>query len=254
MCAAPLSQSESAAFDQDGYIIVRQLFDPTEMAYLRRVAKADENLQAKAWNLTDSAGHAAKITLWNKATNDVYGLIARSPRLVDRMERLLGGTIYHYHSKMTMKQPNSPGAWEWHQDYGYWYQNGFLFPHMASCFIAVDKNTIENGCLEVLKGSNRMGRVEHGRYGDQVCADPERIAQAERVCERVACVLEPGDAVFFHSNTLHGSGQNKSRDPRWSLICCYTLASNLPYKEKNLSCEPIERVSDDALREMAAQQ
>lgn len=253
MSTVPLTQQDLEAYNRDGYIIVRSLFDADEMAFLKRVAKSDDNLQKKAWNLTDNAGNSAKITLWNKASNDVYGVVARSPRVVGRMQALLGGDVYHYHSKMTMKQPNSPGAWEWHQDYGYWYTNGFLFPDMASCFLAVDRNTVENGCLEVLRGSQRMGRINHGKYGDQVCADPERIAMAETVCERVACVLDPGDAVFFHSNTLHGSGQNRSTEPRWSLICCYTRADNLPLNEKTPSCEPIVLAPNDALRQMAAQ-
>jgi hypothetical protein len=35
------------------------------------------------------------------------------------MEQLLDDEVYHYHSKMSIKQPNIGGAWSWHQDYGY---------------------------------------------------------------------------------------------------------------------------------------
>ena len=65
---------------------------------------------------------------------------------------VLGGEVYHYHSKLMLKEPFVGGAWEWHQDYGYWYQNGCLFPWMASCLIALDPATRANGCLQVLKG------------------------------------------------------------------------------------------------------
>src|SRR5688572_5928381 len=44
------------------------------------------------------------------------------------------------------------GAWEWHQDYGYWYGNGCLWPNMLSVIIAIDPNTRENGCFQLLKG------------------------------------------------------------------------------------------------------
>jgi ectoine hydroxylase len=54
---------------------------------------------------------------------------------------------------MSIKEPYTGGAWAWHQDYGYWYQNGVLFPYLASCFIAVDPNTRANGCMQVLKGN-----------------------------------------------------------------------------------------------------
>ncbi len=59
------------------------------------------------------------------------------------------------------------GAWEWHQDYGYWYNNGCLLPDMASCLMGIDRATKANGCLQVLKGSHHMGRIEHLKTGDQ---------------------------------------------------------------------------------------
>jgi hypothetical protein len=72
------------------------------------------------------------------------------------------------------------GAWEWHQDYGYWYQNGVLFPLLTSVFIAVDPVTTSNGCLQVLGGSHLCGRVDHVLTGDQAGADRERVAEIAR--------------------------------------------------------------------------
>ena len=46
------------------------------------------------------------------------------------------------------------------------------------------------------------------------------------VCDKVECELSPGSVVFFHCNTLHCSGPNRSDDPRWALICCYNALSN----------------------------
>ena len=48
-----------------------------------------------------------------------------------------------------LKDAKVGGAWAWHQDYGYWYQNGILFPNLCSVMIAVDKATEENGCMQV---------------------------------------------------------------------------------------------------------
>ena len=96
----------------------------------------------------------------------------------------MGGEVYHYHSKMSLKEPNVGGAWEWYQDYGYWYTNGILFPYMASCYIALDPATKENGCLQVLKGSHHMGRINH-EEGDQFAIDPERLEAAKKQFELV---------------------------------------------------------------------
>jgi len=248
--ANTFTQAEIDQFNRDGYLFVRGLFDQQEVAILHNTAKSDRAMEQNTHGLDDGEGGVQKLSLWNKAGDNIYGLVARSRRVVDRMEQLLGGEVYHYHSKMSIKEPFTGGSWAWHQDYGYWYNNAFLFPLLASCFIAVDANTRENGCMQVLKGSIRMGRVEHGRYGDQTGADPERTDAAMKVLELEYAVMDPGDALFFHCNTLHRSDQNKSPDPRWSLICCYNAARNNAYKEAgpHLVCEKMEKVDDDALK------
>jgi ectoine hydroxylase-related dioxygenase (phytanoyl-CoA dioxygenase family) len=125
---------------------------------------------------------------------------------------------------------------------------------MASAFIAVDPNTRDNGCLEVLRGSHKLGRVEHGKFGDQTGADPERVASAKKTMDLVYAELEPGDVLFFHCNTLHASGQNRSRHPRSSLICCYNTKHNNPYKASHHPFyEKLEKVPDSRLKEVGVQ-
>jgi ectoine hydroxylase len=248
-----LSNSQIADFHRDGYIIVRSLFDAEEMDILRGAAKADAALKQNAYSVDDGQGAAIKLALWNKAGEDIYGAIARCPRIVDSMDQLLEDEVYHYHSKMSIKEPFTGGAWNWHQDYGYWYLNGCLFPDMASAFIAVDPNTRENGCMEVLRGSHKMGRIEHGKFGDQTGADPERVEHAAKCMEHVYVELAPGDVLFFHSNTLHCSAQNKSAHPRWSFICCYNAKHNNPYKASHHPFyEKLEKVPDSRLNEIGA--
>ena len=249
-----LSAEQVEKFQRDGFLVVRSLFDREEADILRRTAKADAAFKEHAYDLKDGEGGTAKLVLWNKAGEDLYGTVARCHRIVDAMEQLLGDEVYHYHSKMSIKEPFTGGAWAWHQDYGYWYQNGCLYPDMASVFLAVDPNTRENGCMQVLKGSHRMGRIEHGRYGDQTGADPERTDAAMKVMDLVYVELDPGDALFFHSNTLHRSDQNKSPNPRWSLLCCYNTKHNNPYKASHHPFyEKLEKVPDSRLKEMAEQ-
>lgn len=251
MPAKTLSDSQIAAFQRDGYVLVRSVFDREETDILRQTAKADAAMKNHSYDLKDGEGGATKLVLWNNAGEDVYGTVARCPRIVHAMEQLLGDEVYHYHSKMSIKEPFTGGAWSWHQDYGYWYMNGCLFPDMASAFIAVDPNTRENGCLQVLKGSHLMGRVEHGKFGDQTGADPERVENAMKRMEVVYAEMDPGDVLFFHSNTLHRSDQNKSPHPRWSMICCYNAKHNDPYKASHHPFyQKLELVSDSALKEM----
>ena len=177
-------------------------------------------------------------------------MFARCESVVNSAEKLLDGEVYHYHSKMIMKDAKVGGAWAWHQDYGYWYQNGVLFPLLTSAYIAVDPATRENGCLQVLKGSHLMGRIEHVLTGDQAGADLERVHEAEKRLELVHVEMDPGDVLFFDANLLHRSDQNRSDNPRWSMICCYNAARNDPYKEAHHPrYTPLHKVPDSAIRE-----
>lgn len=228
-----VSQDQLSDFNKDGFILIKSLFDNDEIDLLKKTAVEDRELDKHSFGRADGEGGTVRLSLWNHPGDNIYGMIARSHRVVDTVEKLLGDEVYHYHSKMILKDPKIGGAWAWHQDYGYWYQNGVLFPDLVSVFIAVDKATKENGCLQVIKGSHLMGRVDHVLTGDQAGADQERVDEALKRLELVYCEMEPGDAIFFHSNLLHRSDQNKSPNPRWSLICCYNAASNDPYKDSH---------------------
>ena len=117
--------------------------------------------------------------------------------------------------------------------------------------IAVDPATQKNGCLQVLKGSHLMGRVNHQISGEQAGADLERVAEAAKVLETVHVEMNAGDAIFFHCNLLHRSDRNASPNPRWSLICCYNAARNNPYRESHHPrYTPLQKVPDSAIREV----
>lgn len=245
-----LTEADRTLFERDGYALKPAFFDPEEVALLGRAITLDPAIARNVTRLNDSQGASTELALWNHPGEDVFGMVARSARLVDGMELLLGGAVYHYHSKLTMKRPRVGGAWDWHQDYGYWYHNGCLFPDMASVMIAIDPCRRVNGCLEVLRGSHRMGRLEHGRVGGQTGADMARVEQAMKVLDHVYCEMDPGDALFFHCNTLHASGQNTSDHSRNVLLCCYNRMSNNPYKEHHHPrATPLDKVADSAIRE-----
>src|SRR5680860_923550 len=139
-----ISDKQKEQFYEDGFIVIRNLFSKEEVTKLNKKAHSDRNLDKAASSMDDGQGNAVRLSLWNHPGDGVYGMFARSKKLVDKVETLLGGEVYHYHSKMVLKDAKVGGAWAWHQDYGYWYQNGLLFPELCSVMIAVDKATKEN--------------------------------------------------------------------------------------------------------------
>ncbi|HEX4230314.1 MAG TPA: phytanoyl-CoA dioxygenase family protein [Bryobacteraceae bacterium] len=250
MAAGPISRDYLSQYERDGFIVVRKMFDTEEIDLLRRAAKEDRQLDQHAFGRGDGEGGTVRLSLWNHPGDTLYGMFARCETIVNSAETLLDGEVYHYHSKMIMKDAKVGGAWAWHQDYGYWYQNGVLFPLLTSAFIAVDPATRENGCMQVLKGSHHMGRVDHVLTGDQAGADPERVREAEKRLELVYVEMQPGDVLFFHANLLHRSDQNRSENPRWAMICCYNAARNDPYKEAHHPrYTPLAKVPDLAIHE-----
>jgi hypothetical protein len=246
-----LSDEQVRRYHEDGYVLARGFFDAEEIGLLHRSAKEDNELDKRSFGRADGEGGVVRLSLWNHPGDGVYGMFARCERMVRSAEKLLGGEVYHYHSKMILKDPKVGGAWAWHQDYGYWYQNGVLFPLLTSAFIAVDPCTRANGCLQVLKGSHHAGRVNHVLTGDQAGADRERVDELAKRLELVHVEMEPGDTLFFHANLLHRSDQNKSDSPRWSMICCYNAARNDPYKESHHPrYTPLTVVPDAAIKEV----
>src|SRR5690348_221969 len=180
MASGPISNTRLKEYEQNGFVLEKGMFGAEEIDLLRRAAKEDRGLDQHSYGRGDGEGGVVRLSLWNHPGETLYGMFARCESIVNTAETLLGGEVYHYHSKMIMKDAKVGGAWAWHQDYGYWYQNGVLFPDLTSAFIAVDPATRENGCMQVLSGSHLMGRVEHILTGDQAGADPERVREAEK--------------------------------------------------------------------------
>ena len=203
-------------------------FSREEIAPMQTACHADPTLRGALMALADSQGNAQELVLYTELSNDLVGVIPRLEHVVMAAEALLGGSPYHWHSKLSMKQPASDGTWDWHQDYGYWYHQGVLRPDMLTVAIAVDENTAENGCMSVVKGSHLLGRIEHGRKGEATGVDQARLEQVLESLERVEWPLDVGDAVYFHCNLLHASGPNRSARPRTLIHCSYNAVDNVP--------------------------
>jgi len=248
---APLTGAQVDQYDSDGFLVIKALFDEEEIGLLRRAAKEDKQLDDHAFGRADGEGGTVRLSLWNQPGDGIYGAFARCDRLVSIAGQLLRDEPYHYHSKMIMKDARVGGAWTWHQDYGYWYNNGVLTPNLTSVFIAVDPATRENGCLQVIRGSHHCGRIHHQLSGDQAGADRERVAEILKRFELIYVTMDPGDVVFFHSNLLHRSDRNESEHPRWSMICCYNARSNDPYKDSHHPrYTPLARLDDAMIKQI----
>ncbi|MGZ3820224.1 MAG: phytanoyl-CoA dioxygenase family protein [Mucilaginibacter sp.] len=252
----PFTAAQIADYNRDGYLLIKNFCSQAEIGKLYKTALEDDAMRKNALDLNDQSGKKTRLSLWFTPGNDVFGYLTRSKKIVSSVAQLLDSDapVCHFHSKLMQKEPKVGGAWEWHQDYGYWYKNQFMFPdQLISVMVALTAANKENGCLQVIKGSHKLGRVNHGFSGEQVGADIAMVNNALQTMELVYCDLQPGDALFFHSNLLHRSEANLSDHPRWSIISCYSSQSNLAYNETSTSWKtPVNIVPDEAIMEWEA--
>lgn len=257
MDSAKFSPEQIKTYHRDGYLLVKNFCSMEEINTLYATAIGDDAMLNNALDLNDQSGKKTKLSLWFTPGNDVFGYLTRSEKMVRSTAQLLDSDapVCHFHSKLMQKEPRVGGAWEWHQDYGYWYKNQFMFPdQLISVMIALTEANKENGCLQIISGSHKLGRVNHGFAGEQVGADMVMVNHALKTMELIYCEIEPGDALFFHSNLLHRSEANLSEHPRWSLISCYSSQSNLAYNETSTSWKtPVDIVPDEAILQWEAE-
>ena len=120
---------------------------------------------------------------------------------------------------------------------------------MLSIGIAISPITEENGSLKFIKSSHKFGRIDHIATGSSNSADPEYVAEALKKYEVQPCILDPGDAVVFHFNLLHGSGPNLTNKHRSLIMCSYNALDNDPWKpiDPGHHSQEIQTLPDDKL-------
>lgn len=246
-----VTQAMISAYEDSGFVLIRNLFSAEEIGHIRAAIDNPEGVLKHTYSRSDGANREAKLCLWLHPGSDVTGVAVRINKVAGTMEKLMGGQeIYHYHTKVIRKEARTGGAFVWHQDYGYWYYNGCLFPDMGTVFMPVDDCFKVNGCLSIVPGSHKMGRLDHETVGEQLQADGKRL---EKILEKFpSCYVEmsPGDVLFFHCNLLHASTQNSSDKRRYVLISTYNKKNNDSYKvHHHPQYTPLQKLPDEALLE-----
>ncbi|XP_064640082.1 L-proline trans-4-hydroxylase-like [Lineus longissimus] len=236
-------------FDENGYIVVKGLLDSEEVTMLKEAMEQDRDVLSNCFERDDGDGQKVKLSLWNEPGDDITGYLARSDKVAGTFDELLGGEVYHFHTKLVQKEAFTGGSFVWHQDYGYWYDNGVLVPDLGTVSIAIDRADTSNGCLKVLPRSHKAGRIHHVVVAEQVGADPDRMKYLTERFDVVDVELDPGDALFFHCNLLHKSDQNNSPNRRWAMLFAYNRANNSPViVDYHQPYKPLKRVRNSEVK------
>ena len=116
----PMTPGLVAGFDRDGYVLVENVFSEAEVAAMLRDVESGERVARTRSGREDSSGKKAGIAIWTELGDDIWAAASSHPHIVNAVRILLREEIAFFHGKVMLKEARSGGAWEWHQDYGYW--------------------------------------------------------------------------------------------------------------------------------------
>jgi len=142
-----------------------------------------------------------------------------NPRFLVAASQLLGNVpVRFWHDQLFWKPAKKGGVVAWHQDYSYWTRTKPV-AHLT-CWCGLDDATKENGCLQYIAGSHRWGLLPKPVLAGEIqgIRDFLNDEQTKQFDNPQYAEVKAGEAIFHHSLTLHGSGENKSDKPRRAFV------------------------------------
>lgn len=231
-----LTPDELAAYDRDGFLVLRHVVPPGVIADLRDVFAATVDRLAAQWHAEGFVADPCESlpfdtrfaalreqlparfpTSWRKAlvSPTVYALWQR-PELLGPMRSLLGDELYaHGVWNGRPREPNNPiQKVLWHQDAHYYRDWDPADGKLVSVWVPLVPVDEQSACLAMAVGSHGKGRFERLRGANRLFTVPDRDLEGY---EQRAIAMDPGDVLMFTDTTLHQSLDNTSDHVRWSI-------------------------------------
>ena len=222
-----LNDEQIDFFNQNGYLAGVKLLDDKQIDFLRNELSEIADVNHPAHNLyyefhsNESSDpstilfHALGAWRIGPGFHDVLW----NPAFLVAASQLLGNVpVRFWHDQLFWKPAKKGGVVAWHQDYSYWTRTKPV-AHLT-CWCGLDDATKENGCLRYIAGSHHWGLLPKPVLaGDiQGIKDFLNDEQKVRFSHPQFAEVKAGEAIFHHSLTLHGSGENKSDRPRRAFV------------------------------------
>ena len=132
---------------------------------------------------------------------------------------MIGPNILLYNVKNIVKEALAPSHFSWHQDLTYW---DLIHDDQVSMTLALSPATAQNGCMQMIPDSRKMGKMKHVRTKDK----SNILLQGQTVLyidedRSTLCPLRQSEVTFHHGWILHASMPNISSDRRIELNVQY---------------------------------
>ncbi|MEM9145186.1 MAG: phytanoyl-CoA dioxygenase family protein [Pseudomonadota bacterium] len=212
-----LTDAEIARYRRNGFLCPIPVLDPAEVAVSRAAlegaeSRLDGTLPRPIHEyLRSGAGIAAETPLE----------VARDPRVLDRVESLLGPDLLIWSCEYFIKEPRTDKIVSWHQDLTYWGMDGT--DHEVTAWVALSPATPASGCMRFVPGSHTQAIVPHeDKFAeDNLLSRGQEIAVEVDEAESVPAALRPGEMSLHHGRLFHASGPNGTDDRRIGLVIRY---------------------------------
>jgi ectoine hydroxylase-related dioxygenase (phytanoyl-CoA dioxygenase family) len=222
-----LSNEQINFFNENGFLAGVKMLDEDQINFLREELAeiADVNHPAHRlyyeFHSNESADpstilfHALGAWRIGPGFHDVLW----NPRFLVAASQLLGDVpVRFWHDQLFWKPAKKGGVVAWHQDYSYWTRTKPV-AHLT-CWCGLDDASKENGCLQYIAGSQRWGLLPKPVLAGDIKGINEFLNenQQKQFEQPQFAEVKAGEAIFHHSLTLHGSGENKSDKPRRAFV------------------------------------
>ena len=240
--SGPLDPDELRRFGRDGYLVREQLLDETTVDRLRDEAErmaADPELAAADRVVGEPGGEAVRSVFEVHRLSSLMAQVVADERLAGAARQVLGSAVYVHQSRVNRKPGFVGQGFAWHSDFETWHaEDGMPAPRAVSIAVALTPNYVHNGSLLIIPGSNRtfvptVGTTPEGHYRSSLrnqeigVPDDASLAALVEAGGGVAVVTgEPGSAVLFDCNAMHGSSNNITPYPRTNLFIVYNSVAN----------------------------
>lgn len=217
-----VSDAEREAFRRDGYVHLKAVLSPSEVmaieAVYDRFLRGEISVPGKDFNDmttgehgTDPSGYAIVNVMVPRRYHTEWQGNVFEQRAASIAAQLCGEGMVIDFDQLLAKQPGRDDAvFGWHQDQAYWIDTDDR--RTATCWLAVDASTPENGCMQFLPGSHRQPvRPHHPLHGDRG-ASHTLVTDLQPDDVLVPVPIGRGDITVHSEGVLHGSGGNTTAD------------------------------------------
>ena len=256
-----LNAEQLRAFDEQGYVFFPNCFSEEEIALLR--VEAENILKLDRQEVWREKSGAPRTAFAAHTFSEVFGLLARHPRLIEPLRQLFGEEVYVHQFKLNAKAAFEGDVWQWHQDYGTWQRDDGM-PEARAMNIAVflDEVMPINGPLMLVPRSQLAGdlKASHDLQTTSYplwTLDEDTVTRLVKEGGIVAPTGKAGGMLMFHGNLVHGSAGNITPFPRKIVYLTLNAVSNYirtptrPEYIAHRDFTPIQTVDDDALPRLA---